>query len=117
MDAPAGGAPADEAPPVVRGVLAAGLGMGYFGAATAVFAVSTSLALSLAALALCGASDAVSVVIRFSLVQTRTPSEMRGRVSSVNSLFVGASNTLGDFEAGLTASWFGVVPAGRCHRI
>jgi MFS family permease len=82
-----------------------------FGAATAVFAVSTSLALSLAALALCGASDAVSVVIRFSLVQTRTPSEMRGRVSSVNSLFVGASNTLGDFEAGLTAAWFGVVPA------
>jgi MFS family permease len=62
-----------------------------FGAATAVFAVSTSLALSLVALALCRAFDAVSVVIRFSLVQTRTPSEMRGRVSSVNSLFVGAS--------------------------
>ncbi|HXP74081.1 MAG TPA: MFS transporter [Stellaceae bacterium] len=82
-----------------------------FGAATAVFAVSTSVALSLAALALCGASDAVSVVIRFSLVQTRTPSEMRGRVSSVNSLFVGASNTLGDFEAGLTAAWFGAAPA------
>ena len=82
-----------------------------FGAATAVFAVSTSLALSLVALALCGAFDAVSVVIRFSLVQTRTPSEMRGRVSSVNSLFVGASNTLGDFEAGLTAAWFGTVPA------
>jgi len=82
-----------------------------FGVATAVFAVSTSLALSLVALALCGASDAVSVVIRFSLVQVRTPSEMRGRVSSVNSLFVGASNTLGDFEAGVTAAWFGAVPA------
>ena len=82
-----------------------------FGVATAVFAVSTSLALSLIALALCGASDAVSVVIRFSLVQIRTPAEMRGRVSSVNSLFVGASNTLGDFEAGVTAAWFGAVPA------
>jgi MFS family permease len=82
-----------------------------FGLATVVFAVSTSLALTLGALALCGAADAVSVVIRFSLVQARTPSEMRGRVSSVNSLFVGASNTLGDFEAGLTAAWFGTVPA------
>jgi MFS family permease len=82
-----------------------------FGAATAVFGVSRSVPLSLAALALCGASDAVSVVIRFSLVQTRTPSDMRGRVSSVNSLFVGASNTLGDFEAGLTAAWLGAVPA------
>ena len=82
-----------------------------FGVATTVFAVSTSLALSLVALALCGAADALSVVIRFSLVQIRTPAEMRGRVSSVNSLFVGASNTLGDFEAGVTAAWFGAVPA------
>ena len=82
-----------------------------FGLATAVFAVSTSVMLTLVALALCGASDAVSVVIRFSLVRARTPSEMRGRVSSVNSLFVGASNTLGDFEAGLTAAWFGTIPA------
>lgn len=82
-----------------------------FGLATAVFAVSTSVALTMAALALCGACDSVSVVIRFSLVQARTPSEMRGRVSSVNSLFVGASNTLGDFEAGVTAAWFGTVPA------
>jgi hypothetical protein len=82
-----------------------------FGLATAAFAVSTSVPVTLAALALCGASDAVSVVIRFSLVQARTPSEMRGRVSSVNSLFVGASNTLGDFEAGVTAAWFGTVPA------
>jgi MFS family permease len=82
-----------------------------FGLATVVFAVSTSLALTIVALALCGACDAVSVVIRFSLVQARTPSAMRGRVSSVNSLFVGASNTLGDFEAGVTAAWFGTVPA------
>ncbi len=82
-----------------------------FGIATAVFAVSISVPLTLAALAACGACDAVSVVIRFSLVQARTPSEMRGRVSSVNSLFVGASNTLGDFEAGVTAAWFGTVPA------
>ena len=85
--------------------------MTCFGVATTVFAVSTSLALSLVALALCGAADALSVVIRFSLVQIRTPAEMRGRVSSVNSLFVGASNTLGDFEAGVTAAWFGAVPA------
>lgn len=82
-----------------------------FGVATAVFAVSTSVPLTMAALAFCGACDAVSVVIRFSLVQARTPSQMRGRVSSVNSLFVGASNTLGDFEAGVTAAWFGTVPA------
>jgi MFS family permease len=82
-----------------------------FGAATTVFAVSTSLVLSAAALALRGACDAVSVVIRFSLVQLRTPPEMRGRVSSVNALFVGASNTLGDFEAGVTAALFGAVPA------
>jgi len=82
-----------------------------FGLATAVFAVSTSVPLTLAALALCGASDAVSVVIRFSLVQARTPPEMRGRVSSVESLFAGASNTLGDFEAGVTAAWFGTEPA------
>ncbi len=82
-----------------------------FGIATCVFALSTSFALSLAALAALGAADAVSVVIRFSLVQIETPDEMRGRVSAVNSMFIGASNSLGEFESGVTAAWFGTVPA------
>jgi len=82
-----------------------------FGLATTIFAVSTSFVLSLAALCALGAADSISVVIRFSLVQLRTPHEVRGRVSAVNSLFVNASNTLGDFRSGVTASWFGVVPA------
>jgi Transmembrane secretion effector len=76
-----------------------------------VFGISTSFPLSLAALAVLGASDATSVVIRFSLVQLATPDDMRGRVSAVNSLFIGTSNTLGEFESGVTAAWFGVVPA------
>lgn len=82
-----------------------------FGLATIVFALSTSFPLSLAALAALGAADAVSVVIRFSLVQIETPDAMRGRVSAVNSMFIGASNTLGEFESGVTAAWFGAVPA------
>jgi MFS family permease len=102
---------------LARHPLAAGVGrimfsaIIAFGLATIVFAVSTSFALSLAALAVLGASDAVSVVIRTSLVQIETPDEMRGRVSAVNSMFVGASNSLGEFESGLTAAWFGTVPA------
>ncbi|MCC7371458.1 MAG: MFS transporter [Chloroflexi bacterium] len=82
-----------------------------FGLATVIFGVSTSLPLSLVALAVLGAANMVSVVIRISVVQLRTPNEMRGRVSAVNSLFTGTSNQLGDFESGLTAAWFGVVPA------
>ncbi len=82
-----------------------------FGAATCVFAVSRSLALSILALAFVGAADVVSVVIRFSLVQLNTPDEMRGRVSAVNSLFVGTSNQLGEFRAGVAAALFGAVPA------
>jgi MFS family permease len=82
-----------------------------FGAATVVFALSTHLLLSLAALALLGAADAVSVVIRFSLVQLRTPPEMRGRVSAVNGMFTGTSNYLGDFRAGAVAALIGAVPA------
>ncbi|MBV8651736.1 MAG: MFS transporter [Alphaproteobacteria bacterium] len=85
--------------------------VGMFGLATLVFGISTSLPLSLAALAVLGASDSVSVVIRLSLVQTETPDEMRGRVSAVNSMFIGTSNTLGEFESGVTAAWFGTVPA------
>jgi MFS family permease len=82
-----------------------------FGVATVVFGASTNLTLSLLALAVLGASDVVSVVIRFSLVQMRTPDAMRGRVSAVHSLFTGTSNQLGEFESGLTAALFGAVPA------
>ncbi len=82
-----------------------------FGVATIVFALSTSLVLSLGVLVVLGAADVISVVIRSSLVQIKTPDEMRGRVSAVNSMFIGTSNQLGEFESGLTAALFGVVPA------
>ena len=86
-------------------------GVAIFGGATVVFGLSRSLPLSLAALAVVGASDMVSVVIRSSMLQLATPSSMRGRVSAVNSLFVGASNELGEFESGVTAQWWGAVRA------
>jgi MFS family permease len=82
-----------------------------FGLATIVFALSTSFVMSMAALAVLGASDAVSVVIRMTLVQIETPDEMRGRVNAVNSLFAGTSNQLGDFRAGTMAAWLGAIPA------
>ncbi len=82
-----------------------------FGAATVVFGLSRNLWLSLAALAVGGAADMISVIIRGSLLQLATPPEMRGRVSAVNSLFIGASNELGQFESGLTAQWWGAVRA------
>jgi hypothetical protein len=82
-----------------------------FGLATVAFALSRSIILSMLILALLGAADVVSVVVRMSLVQLETPDEMRGRVSAVNSLFIGTSNQLGEFESGVTASWFGLVPA------
>jgi MFS family permease len=82
-----------------------------FGVATAVFAVSQQVWLSLIALAIMGAADTVSVVIRVSLVQLSTPDEMRGRVGAVNYLFINASNQLGQFESGLTAALFGTMPA------
>ena len=82
-----------------------------FGAATVVFALSTSIVLSCLALILLGWTDMISVVIRASLVQLETPDEMRGRVSAVNAVFIGTSNEFGEFESGLTAAWFGVVPA------
>ncbi len=82
-----------------------------FGAATVVFGLSTHFVLSLAALAVLGAADVVSVVIRVSLVQIRTPDAMRGRVSAVHSLFTGTSNQLGAFESGLVAALLGAVPA------
>jgi MFS family permease len=82
-----------------------------FGVATVVFAVSYWMWLSVLALAVLGAADTVSVVIRFSLVQLATPDEMRGRVGAVNFLFINASNQLGQFESGVTAALFGTMPA------
>jgi predicted MFS family arabinose efflux permease len=82
-----------------------------FGLSILVFAVSRSLPLSMLALVVYGGSDAISVVIRHSLVQTRTPNEMLGRVLTVNSLCTGTSSTLGEFRAGLVAAGFGVVAA------
>jgi MFS family permease len=85
--------------------------VGIFGAATVVFGLSKNLWVSLVALVAIGASDMVSVVIRSSILQLATPPEMRGRVSAVNWLFVGASNEFGEFESGLTAHWWGPVRA------
>ncbi len=82
-----------------------------FGIATVVFGVSENFALSMAALVVLGAADMVSVYVRQTLVQLATPDPMRGRVSAVNMLFIGASNELGEFESGLTAAWFGTVEA------
>jgi MFS family permease len=82
-----------------------------FGAATVVFSLSHWMWLSIVALAVLGAADTVSVVIRFSLVQLATPDEMRGRVGAVNFLFINASNQLGQFESGVTAALFGAMPA------
>jgi len=82
-----------------------------FGVATIAFGLSRSFWLSLAVLVLLGAADMISMVIRGAFVQLETPDEMRGRVSAVNGLFIGASNQLGEFESGVTAAWFGTVPA------
>jgi MFS family permease len=82
-----------------------------FGAATVIFGLSHTLWLSLVSLAIAGAADTISVIIRGSILQLATPQEMRGRVSAVNSLFIGASNELGEFESGLTAQWWGAVRA------
>jgi MFS family permease len=82
-----------------------------FGLATVVFGLSRSFYISFAALAVTGAADMISVYVRSALVQLATPDHMRGRVGSVNSLFIGASNELGEFRAGMTAGMFGTVPA------
>jgi MFS family permease len=86
-------------------------GVAIFGVATVVFGVSESFLLSLAALAVLGGADMVSVYIRHMLVQLETPDAIRGRVSAVNAVFIGASNELGEFESGLTAAWWGLKPA------
>lgn len=82
-----------------------------FGAFTVVFGISQNLALSLVMLVLIGASDMISVIVRHTMIQLATPDEMRGRVSAVNMVFIGASNEVGQFESGITAQWFGTVPA------
>ena len=87
------------------------IAVGIFGLATIVFGLSQSFVVSLLALVVLGASDMISVVVRSTFVQLETPDEMRGRVSAVNSVFIGTSNQLGEFESGLTAAWFGAVPA------
>lgn len=82
-----------------------------FGVATVIFAFSTNIILSVAMLVVLGAADTISVVIRSSLVQLLTPDAMRGRVNAVNSLFIGASNQLGEFRAGVFAGFMGTVAA------
>lgn len=85
--------------------------VGIFGVSTIFFGLSRSMTLSIIVLVVVGASDMVSVVIRGSILQLATPPEMRGRVSAVSSLFIVASNELGEFESGLTAQWWGAVRA------
>ena len=82
-----------------------------FGLCTVIFGVSRSFAISLLALFLVGATDMVSVIVRATLIQVATPDQMRGRVNAVDMIFIGASNELGQFESGITAQWFGAVPA------
>ena len=85
--------------------------VGAFGIGTIIFGMTSSALIAGAALVVMGAVDMVSVFIRQSLVQLETPDDMRGRVSAVSSLFIGASNQLGEFESGVTASWWGAGPA------
>jgi MFS family permease len=82
-----------------------------FGLCTILFALSRSFWLSAIMLIVLGAVDMVSVIVRGTLVQVSTPDAMRGRVSAVNMLFIGASNELGEFESGVTAAWLGTIPA------
>jgi hypothetical protein len=82
-----------------------------FGLATIAFGISKSFAVSLLMLVLTGATDMVSVIVRHTMIQLSTPDEMRGRVSAVNMVFIGASNEVGQFESGLTAHWFGTEPS------
>ena len=96
-------------PPMKRAGRNLLLAVAGFGAATIVFGFSKSFWLSLAMLFLTGLFDNVSMVIRHTLIQLLTPDEMRGRVSAVNSVFIGASNQLGGFESGTVAHWFGPI--------
>lgn len=100
-----------QIPPMRRSGLILFVCVALFGIATLIFAYSTVFLVSCAALALLGAADVISVYIRLTLVQLMTPDEMRGRVAAVNSVFVTASNELGDFRAGLMASIIGPIAA------
>jgi MFS family permease len=82
-----------------------------FGLFTVLFGVSRSMVFSIFALFMVGATDMVSVIVRGTLIQVATPDQMRGRVNAVDMIFIGASNELGQFESGVTAQWFGSVPA------
>jgi hypothetical protein len=86
-------------------------GVGVFGLATVALGQTSSFAVALLALFLTGAGDMVSVYVRHILVQFETPDAIRGRVSAVNAVFIGASNELGEFESGLVAAWLGLLPA------
>jgi MFS family permease len=98
-------------PPLLRAGRALLLAVAGYGVVTILFGLSSNAYLSFALLALAGALDNVSVVIRGTLVQMLTPDHMRGRVSAVNAVFISSSNQLGEFESGLTADWFGAVPS------
>ncbi len=87
------------------------IAVALFGVFTVAFGLSTSFTLSLFCLVMIGATDMISVVVRQTLIQVHTPDSMRGRVSAVNLVFIGASNELGEFESGVTAAWWGTVPA------
>ncbi len=100
--------PASRQPHAGRAIF---IGVAIFGAAILVFGLSSHYWLSLAALAIMGAADMISVFVRSTVVQLGTPDDMRGRVSAVHMLFVSASNELGEFRAGLVAAWIGTVPA------
>jgi hypothetical protein len=86
-------------------------GVALFGVCTIVFALSRNAALSIAALLVLGCGDMLSIYVRGILVQLNTPDSIRGRVSAINSMFIGGSNELGEFESGVTARWFGAVRA------
>jgi MFS family permease len=98
-------------PPFRRAGRTLFLAVAVFGLSIIAFGLSTSMVLSIAALVVSGGADMVSVFIRSSLIQHRTPTHMLGRVSSVNSIFVGSSNEIGEFESGVTAKLFGTVPS------
>jgi MFS family permease len=87
------------------------VGVAAFGVATVVFGLTHTFWVAMTALVVLGVGDMISVFVRSLLVQLNTPDEIRGRVSAVNSVFIGASNELGEFESGVTAAWFGLVPA------
>ena len=87
------------------------VGVAAFGIATVVLGLTHHFWVALIALVILGFGDMLSVFVRALLVQLNTPDEIRGRVSAVNAVFIGASNELGEFESGVTAAWFGLVPA------